>query len=65
MDKKNLYIGWDIGGAHTKYTISSDARDTVESRTIPSNCDKDFHSSQSIILDSTVSLASDDIVYFV
>lgn len=21
MNKKNLYIGWDIGGAHTKYTI--------------------------------------------
>ena len=32
MDKKKLYIGWDIGGAHTKYTISSDTRDTVESR---------------------------------
>ena len=34
MDKKNLYIGWDIGGAHTKYTISSDTRDIVESRII-------------------------------
>ena len=21
MNKKNLYIGWDIGGAHTKYAI--------------------------------------------
>ena len=21
MNKKNIYIGWDIGGAHTKYTI--------------------------------------------
>ena len=21
MNKKNMYIGWDIGGAHTKYTI--------------------------------------------
>ena len=34
MDKKNLYIGWDIGGAHTKYTISSDIKDTVECRII-------------------------------
>ena len=24
MNKKNLYIGWDIGGAHTKYTILKD-----------------------------------------
>ncbi len=23
MNKKYIYIGWDIGGAHTKYTISS------------------------------------------
>ena len=21
MNKKNMYIGWDIGGAHTKYTM--------------------------------------------
>ena len=34
MNKKKLYIGWDIGGAHTKYTISTDSKDTVECRII-------------------------------
>ena len=34
MNKKNLYIGWDIGGAHTKYTISSNNKDTVECRIV-------------------------------
>ena len=34
MNKKNLYIGWDIGGAHTKYTISSNRKNTVECRIV-------------------------------
>ena len=34
MNKKELYIGWDIGGAHTKYTISTDSKDTVECRIV-------------------------------
>ena len=34
MIKKNLYIGWDIGGAHTKYTISFKSKDIVECRII-------------------------------
>jgi probable H4MPT-linked C1 transfer pathway protein len=34
MNKKNLYIGWDIGGAHTKYTISSHRKNTVECRIV-------------------------------
>ncbi len=34
MIKKNIYIGWDIGGAHTKYTVSFESKDVVECRII-------------------------------
>ena len=32
MIKKNLYIGWDIGGAHTKYTVAFESKDIIECR---------------------------------
>ena len=35
MNKKNIYIGWDIGGAHTKYTINSKALVKPDSIIIP------------------------------
>ena len=35
MNKKNLYIGWDIGGAHTKYTILKDNSMVLSSKISP------------------------------
>ena len=35
MNKKNLYIGWDIGGAHTKYTILKENSLVLSSKILP------------------------------
>ena len=35
MNKKNIYIGWDIGGAHTKYTVTNDNSSSLISKIIP------------------------------
>jgi len=35
MNKKNIYIGWDIGGAHTKYTTSKEKSFSFNSKIIP------------------------------
>ncbi len=34
MNKKNLYIGWDIGGAHTKYTMLLENKKIMTCKTV-------------------------------